>query len=163
MVTLTALVLTITMVVVQLAMGQFTPRVLRTILRDRPSQVAIGVFVATFAHAMLVMREVQAPTPGDPEGYVPGLAIVVAYVLVIVSILVLVGYVHHIGQSLRVASLIESVGTESREVLERLYPPDRDEPGRFRRRTGSQMPSSRRRPWESSSASTWTSWSSRRR
>jgi uncharacterized membrane protein len=121
MVTLTGLVLTITMVVVQLAMGQFTPRVLRTILRDRPSQMAIGVFVATFAHAMLVMREVKAPSEGD-GGNVPGLAIVVAYVLIVISIIVLVWYVHHIGQSLRVASLIDSVGNEARELLERIYP-----------------------------------------
>jgi uncharacterized membrane protein len=122
MVTLTGLVLTITMVVVQLAMGQFTPRVLRTILRDRPSQLAIGVFVATFAHAMLVLREVEAPSPADPDGFVPGLAIFVAYVLILVSIMVLVSYVHHIGQSLRVASLIDSVGDETRELLFELYP-----------------------------------------
>jgi uncharacterized membrane protein len=121
MVTLTGLVLTITMVVVQLAMGQFTPRVLRTILRDRPSQMAIGVFVATFAHAMLVMREVKSPSQGD-EGSVPGLAIVVAYVLIVISIMVLVSYVHHIGQALRVASLIDSVGNETRELLDKLYP-----------------------------------------
>jgi uncharacterized membrane protein len=125
MVTLTALVLTITMVVVQLAMGQFTPRVLRTILRDRPSQIAIGVFVATFAHAMLVMREVRAPGGEDGDGYVPGLAIVVAYVLIIVSIMVLVSYVHHIGNSLRVASLIEAVGSQSREMLAELFPEGR--------------------------------------
>jgi uncharacterized membrane protein len=128
MVTLTGLVLTITMVVVQLAMGQFTPRVLRTLLRDRPSQIAIGVFVATFAHAMLVMREVQAPTDAEPEGYVPGLAIVVAYVLIIVSIMVLVSYVHHIANSLRVASLIESVGSQSRELVAELYPPGQRPP-----------------------------------
>jgi uncharacterized membrane protein len=123
MVTLTGLVLTITMVVVQLAMGQFTPRVLRTILRDRPSQMAIGVFVATFAHAMLVMREVKAPSEGE-DGNVPGLAIVVAYVLIVVSIIVLVSYVHHIGQSLRVASIIDSVGKEARELVDELYPLD---------------------------------------
>jgi uncharacterized membrane protein len=122
MVTLTGLVLTITMVVVQLAMGQFTPRVLRTILRDRPSQFAIGVFVATFAHAMLVMREVRSPTNGDREGVVPGLAIVVAYVLILVSIMVLVLYVHHIGRALRVAALIDSVGDDARDLLEKLYP-----------------------------------------
>jgi uncharacterized membrane protein len=122
MVTLTGLVLTITMVVVQLAMGQFTPRVIRTILRDRPSQVAIGVFVATFAHAMLVMREVAAPSRSDPNGFVPGLAIVVAFVLILISIMVLVSYVHHIGQSLRVASLIDSVGDDTRELLFELYP-----------------------------------------
>jgi uncharacterized membrane protein len=41
MVSLTALVLTITMVVVQLAMGQFSPRIVQRILRDKPSQLAI--------------------------------------------------------------------------------------------------------------------------
>ena len=122
MVTLTGLVLTITMVVVQLAMGQFTPRVLRTILRDRPSQLAIGVFVATFAHAMLVMREVSAPSSADRDGFVPGLAIVVAFVLVLISIMVLVSYVHHIGRALRVASLIDSVGDDTRDLLFDLYP-----------------------------------------
>ncbi|MBA3959931.1 MAG: DUF2254 domain-containing protein, partial [Chloroflexi bacterium] len=58
MVSLTALVLTITMVVVQLAMGQFSPRIVQRILQDKPSQLAIGLFVATFVHAILALREV---------------------------------------------------------------------------------------------------------
>ena len=33
------------MVVVQLAMGQFSPRIVQTILQDKPSQIAIGLFV----------------------------------------------------------------------------------------------------------------------
>jgi uncharacterized membrane protein len=118
MVTLTGLVLTIVLVVVQLAMGQFSPRIVRAILRDRPSQLAIGVFVATFAHAMLAMRRVASTEPGDP---VPGLAIVVAFVLIVLSIVVLILYVHHIGQSLRVAALIESVGQETRDLMDELY------------------------------------------
>jgi uncharacterized membrane protein len=122
MVTLTGLVLTITMVVVQLATGQFTPRVLRAILRDRPSQFAIGVFVATFAHAMLVMREVRHPSDSSPEGFVPGFAIVVAFLLILISIMVLVSYVNHIGQSLRAASLIDSVGDDTRDLIFQLYP-----------------------------------------
>src|SRR3954465_13946214 len=122
MVTLTGLVLTITMVVVQLATGQFTPRVLRAILQARRSQFAIGIFVATFAHAMLVMREVEHPTDSSPQGYVPGFAIVVAFVLIIISIMVLVSYGNHIGQSLRAASLIDSVGDDTRELIFELYP-----------------------------------------
>jgi uncharacterized membrane protein len=114
MVSLAALVLTITMVVVQLAMGQFSPRIVQTFLQDRPSQVAIGLFVATFAHAMLTMREVQF----DGGGQVPGVAIVVAYVLVLTSIAMLVLYVHHIGRSLRVSALIELVGDETRRLLD---------------------------------------------
>src|SRR6187200_3337266 len=59
MVSLATLVLTITMVVVQLAMGQFSPRIVQTFLRDKPSQLAVGLFVATFVHAMVAMREVH--------------------------------------------------------------------------------------------------------
>jgi uncharacterized membrane protein len=118
MVSLAALVLTITMVVVQLAMGQFSPRIVQTFLQDRPSQLAVGLFVATFAHAMLAMREVQF----DGDGQVPGVAVVVGYVLVLTSIAMLVLYVHHIGQSLRVSSLIELVGTDTRRLLDRYFP-----------------------------------------
>lgn len=117
MVSLAALVLTITMVVVQLAMGQFSPRIVQTILRDKPSQIAVGVFVATFAHAMLALREVRTD-----DNTVPGLAIVVAYALVLVSIVLLVTYVHHIGQALRVSALIELVGDRTRRLVDRDSP-----------------------------------------
>ena len=124
MVGLAALVLTITMVVVQLAMGQFSPRIVQTFLQDKPSQIAVGLFVATFAHAVLSLREVDVA--GDR---VPGLAIVVAFVMVVASIMVLVLYVHHIGQSLRVSSLIELVGGKTRSLMDAEFPrSDRDAP-----------------------------------
>jgi uncharacterized membrane protein len=117
MVSLAALVLTITMVVVQLAMGQFSPRIVQRILQDKPSQLAIGVFVGTFAHAVLTLREVRT----EEDGVVPGVAVVVAYVLVLVSIVVLVWYVNHIGRSLRVSALIELVGTDTRALVDKIY------------------------------------------
>ena len=120
MVSLAALVLTITMVVVQLAIGQFSPRIVQRILQDKPSQIAIGLFVATFVHAVLAIREVM-PT-GDGEGTVPGVAVFTAFVLVLASIAVLVLYVHHIGQALRVSALIELVGKDTRQLVERYYP-----------------------------------------
>jgi uncharacterized membrane protein len=121
MVSLAALVLTITMVVVQLAMGQFSPRIVQTILKDKPSQLAIGIFVGTFAFAMIAMRDVLVGSSGS-SGRVPGLAVVVAFLLVLVSIAVLVVYVHHIGSALRVSALIELVGSDTRSLLDRHYP-----------------------------------------
>jgi len=101
-------------------MGQFSPRIVQRILQDKPSQLAIGLFVATFVHAILALREVT--DLGDGTGQVPGIAVVTAFVLVLVSIAVLVLYVHHIGQSLRVSSLIELVGKDTRKLIERKYP-----------------------------------------
>ena len=126
MVSLTALVLTITMVVVQLAMGQFSPRIVQRVLRDKPSQFAIGLFVATFVHAILALREVRVL--GGGEGQVPGIAVVTAFVLVVASIAVLVLYVNHIGRSLRVAALIELVGKDTRRLLDRVYADHGDPP-----------------------------------
>ena len=120
MVSLATLVLTITMVVVQLAMGQFSPRIVQRILRDKPSQLAIGLFVATFVHAVLTIREVV--DHGDGTGQVPGIAVATAYLLVLASIAALVIYVHHIGQALRVSALIELVGHDTRKLLDRRYP-----------------------------------------
>jgi uncharacterized membrane protein len=120
MVSLATLVLTITMVVVQLAMGQFSPRIVQRILRDKPSQLAIGLFVATFVHAILILREVT--NNGDGTGQVPGISVVVAFLLVLASIAVLVVYVHHIGQALRVSALIEIVGDETRKLVDQVYP-----------------------------------------
>ena len=128
MVSLTALVLTITMVVVQLAMGQFSPRIVQRILRDKPSQLAIGLFVATFVLAILALREVTIN--GDGTGNVPGIAVVTTFVLVLLSIAVLVVYVQHIGQALRVSALVELVGDETRTLLDQRYPdkgPDLDD------------------------------------
>src|SRR5688500_3078992 len=88
LVSLATLVLTITMVVVQLAMGQFSPRIVQRILRDKPSQLAIGLFVATFVHAVLTIREVL--DKGDGTGQVPGIAVATSYVLVLASIAALV-------------------------------------------------------------------------
>jgi uncharacterized membrane protein len=120
MVSLATLVLTITMVVVQLAMGQFSPRIVQRILRDKPSQLAIGLFVATFVHAVLTIREVV--DRGDSTGQVPGIAVATSYLLVLASIAALVIYVHHIGQSLRVSALIELVGHDTRQLVDRRYP-----------------------------------------
>jgi len=67
---------------------------------------------------MLALREVQT---GD-RGVVPGVAVVVAFVLVVISIMVLVWYVNHIGRALRVSALIELVGNDTRKLLDKFYP-----------------------------------------
>lgn len=121
MVNLAVLVLTIVLVVVQLAMGQFSPRIVQRLLRDRPSQLAIGLFVATFVHTLLAIREVDPGGPGE-QGQVPGAAILVTFVLAVASIAVLVWYIHHIGQALRVSALVEIAGANTRKLVNKIYP-----------------------------------------
>lgn len=121
-ITFTGLVFSITMVVLQLASAQFSPRVMRTFLRDPTSSVALGIFTGTFAYAIVVLRQVHGEEePGGP--FVPGLAVSLSFVLVVVSLAVFVRYIDHVAQSIRVPWVLRAVARETTEVIERCYPP----------------------------------------
>ncbi|GAB3537107.1 DUF2254 domain-containing protein [Arthrobacter tecti] len=119
MLTLTGLVLSLLVLVVQLAMGSFSPRIVRQILQDRPSQAAIGLFAGTFTFSLLTMRVVRSSPEG---GTVPGLAVIASVLLVITCIVTLVWYLNHVGQSLRVAALVGWVADDTLTALNKVFP-----------------------------------------
>ena len=116
MISFTALVFSITIVVLQLTSGQFSPRVLRTFLRDRFNRVTLGVFVATFVYAMVVLRSVQGTSQTAP--FVPQLAVTTAFGFVLASTIVFLLYLNHTAQAIRVATIIAGIAGECRAALE---------------------------------------------
>ena len=141
MITFTGLVFSITIVVLQLTSSQFSPRVLRHFLRDRQAQSSLGVFVATFVYAVMVLRTVDG---GEDESFVPAIATTVAMGLLLLSVGVFVFYIHHVATSIRVTSIIGAIGAETREAVDRRFPAG----------TGSAPDAGRRRPAEWSCTST---------
>lgn len=120
MLTFTGLVFSTTMVVLTLTSGQFSPRVLRTFLRDRRIQFSLGVFVGTFVFALVALREVRG-SGGEVDAFVPGLTVTVAFALVAASVGMFVQYLHHIAQSVRVVTIINRIGKEASAAVDRLY------------------------------------------
>ncbi|MGX7826888.1 DUF2254 domain-containing protein [Actinokineospora sp. 24-640] len=134
MISFTGLVFSITIVVLQLTSSQFSPRVLNTFLRDRSTRVALGVFVATFVFAFVVLRTVRGTT--ETGGFVPTTAVTAAVMLVFASILVFLQYIHHITQSIRAATIITRIAGDTRALIVRRYPEDGDAAPAGRPRTG---------------------------
>ena len=120
MLTFTGLVFTVTMLVLQLASSQLSPRVMRTYLRDRTNQIVLGLFIATFLYALLVLREVRSPVTG--VAFVPAIGVSVAFLLLLASVGAFVYYIHHMAQSIRAATVLRSVANETRQTISRLYP-----------------------------------------
>jgi len=118
MITFTGLVFSITIVVLQLTSSQFSPRVLRTFLRDRLTQFALGTFVATFVYSVTVLRTV---TSGN-EAFVPAISTTVGLGLLLLSVGMFVAYIHHIATAIQVSSILAAIGAETRQALERRYP-----------------------------------------
>ena len=78
MITFTGLVFSITIVTLQLTSSQFSPRVLRTFLRDRFSQLTLGIFIATFVYAMVVLRAIRS-SDDQVDEFVPQLGVNLAF------------------------------------------------------------------------------------
>ncbi len=119
--TFTGLVFSITVVALQLASSQFSPRVMRTFFRDLGTKVSLGVFVATFVYALLVLRTVRPEVEGG-DGFVPGLSISVAFALVLCSLATFVYYVNHVAHSIRAVAIIDAVAAETREAIRANHP-----------------------------------------
>ncbi len=121
MLTFTGLVFTITMLVLQLASTQLSPRVMRTFLRDQGNQVVLGIFVATFVFTLLVLREVRTPVDGR-DAFVPAISVWVAFALLLTSIAAFVWYIDHMAHAIRASTVIASIWSETAAAIERLYP-----------------------------------------
>ncbi|WP_187369460.1 DUF2254 domain-containing protein [Baekduia soli] len=119
LITVAGLTFSITMVVLQLAWSQFSPRLLRTFFGDRVTQVTIGTFVGTFAYSILVMRAVGSY--GD-AGFVPRLSVAVASLLGIGAAALLVVFLHHVSQLIQVSHVTATIARETLARTDALYP-----------------------------------------
>ena len=118
-ITVTGLVFSLTLVTLQLASSQFSPRLLRTFERDRGNQVVLAVFLATFAYSLAVLR-----TIGGGRETVPEVAVTGAFVMAMASVAALVYYINHAVSEIRVDTMMRDVERDTKPTIERLYPAD---------------------------------------
>ena len=99
-------IFSITIAALSLASGQMGPRLLRNFVRDSRNQVALGIFLGTFAYALMVLRTVRTRDEGT---FVPHVGVTGAMVLALVCIGTLVWFVHHIATSINVETVVDAV------------------------------------------------------
>ena len=96
----------ITIAALTLASNQMGPRLLRNFVRDARNQLVLGIFLGTFAYALMVLRTVRTV---EEETFVPHLAVSGAVLLALVSLGTLVWFVHHVATSINVETVVDAV------------------------------------------------------
>lgn len=127
MITVTGVVFSITIVALQLASSQFTPRVLRNFTGDRGNQVVLGVFIGTFTYSLLVLRSVRSASD-DRVIFVPSASITLAIILAVISIGFLIYFVHHSARSIQAAVVIDRAANDTHRLIDQLFPADIGKP-----------------------------------
>lgn len=116
MVTVIALLLGLTVVALQMSSSQFSPRLLRNFLRDRPNQIVLGAFVGTFAYSAAGLFTVGV-AGGERSTDFPRLAVSVAVVLLFVDLALLVFFADHLAHSVQVDAIMRTVERAALRVI----------------------------------------------
>jgi len=119
MITVVGVTFSMTLVTLALASSQYTSRILRTFIRDRVTQVVLGIFAGIFTYCLIVLRSIRG---GDEAGFIASLAMSVSLLLAIGGIAVLIYFIHHIATSIQASSLIAVVARETMDAVDRLFP-----------------------------------------
>ena len=123
LITVTALTFSLTVVTLQLASSQFSPRLLRTFTSDRFVHLTLALFLGTFAYSLTVLRTVRTATDQQAE-FVPDIAVTVSFVLAIASVVGLVLFLAHLTAEIRVETVLRRVGRETAATIDAMYPDD---------------------------------------
>ena len=98
----------ITISVIATASSTYGPRLVRNFMADRGNQLVLGTFGSTFLYALLVLRSVREESSTGPE-FVPHLAVTLAIGLAVLDVAVLIYFIHHIAESIQVATIAARV------------------------------------------------------
>ena len=131
-------VFSITIAAVAYASGNYGPRLLTNFMEDKGNQLSLATFIGTFVYAITVLRAVRTQdetpigTAAQAAGFVPQLSLLTAFALMLVSVAVLVYFLHHIPASIRINTVLENIGTRLLHEIGHRFPEagERDPPVR---------------------------------
>lgn len=86
-------------------------------MRDRRHQAVLGTFVSSFLYCLLGLRAV-----GGPDDFVPEVTIALGIISAMLSIGVLIYFIHHIAISIQVPQVVLSLSSELRESMQQVFP-----------------------------------------
>ncbi|MEV0268834.1 DUF2254 domain-containing protein [Hamadaea sp. NPDC050747] len=114
-ITTAGVVFSLLVVSLQLASGQFSPRVLRGFWRDRGGQVLVGLLMSTFVFCVLTLARIDSDQPSAPT-----LTINFALILALLSVLAIVVYLDRISRQQYVGRIMQRVSGETRKLITQL-------------------------------------------
>jgi uncharacterized membrane protein len=114
-ITTLGLVLSITVLTLSIAASQFGQRLLRRYMRDRGTQVCIGIFAATFVFSLLTLLSVTSRV--NEKEFVPWLSIWISTTGALTCIAVLIYYINHVALSIQVNNVLADLSRDFRWAI----------------------------------------------
>ncbi|MCX5400964.1 DUF2254 domain-containing protein [Streptomyces sp. NBC_00102] len=118
MMTFIGVVFSISLVAVQMASGQLTPRIVRIFVRSRITKLTLTVFLATFVFSLLVLTSYESETEVARLTSVPVLQSLLTLAMVALSLLLFITYVSSTLRLLQVGPVVDRIVHDSLRALD---------------------------------------------
>ena len=127
-ITVASLVFSLTFVALTLMSQQFGPRILLILMKDRITQFVIGIFVATFIYALLMLAAIEG---GETGSFVSQFTVYAACALALLAFGSVIYFIHHIARTIQADSVAAQLGRDLNAAIESTllaeHPEDGDE------------------------------------
>jgi uncharacterized membrane protein len=117
-----AVVFATTLVAIQLAASQYSPRTVRIFIRSRVTRVTLGLFLATFVFSLIILVSNRASVASAKQ-FAPVVSVTTLLALTLATVFGFVAYLHSVVRLMRVQYLLEAIAAESRRAIEENFPP----------------------------------------
>jgi uncharacterized membrane protein len=117
-----AVVFATTLVAIQLAASQYSPRTVRIFIRSRMTRVTLGLFLATFVFSVIILVSNRASVTSAKQ-FAPVVSVTTLLALTVATVFGFVAYLHGVVRLMRVQYLLEAIAAESRRAIEENFPP----------------------------------------
>jgi uncharacterized membrane protein len=116
-----AVVFATTLVAIQLAASQYSPRTVRVFIRSRVTRVTLGLFLATFVFSLIILVNNRASV-ATAKQFAPVVSVTTLLALTLATVFGFVVYLHSVVRLMRVQYLLEAIAAESRRAIEENFP-----------------------------------------
>lgn len=120
-ITFAGIAFSISLLVIQLASSQYSPRVVHGLLRDPFTKQVMGLVLGTFTYSLVVLRTVRGPLEEAGEPVVPSISVALALVLGVLSILGIIAFIDRSAHSMDVSRILARAADDGRSVARRLW------------------------------------------
>jgi uncharacterized membrane protein len=118
-ITVAGIAFSVSLLTIQLASSQYSPRVVSGLFRDPFNKRVIGIVVGTFTYCLVVLRSVRSAIEQQGQPVVPNVSVAAAVLFGITAVLAIIAFINHNAHAMDISEILDDVTRDAIDAVER--------------------------------------------
>ncbi len=127
-ITVAGIAFSVSLLTIQLASSQYSPRVVSGLFRDPFNKRVIGIVVGTFTYCLVVLRSVRSAIEQQGQAVVPNVSVAAGVLFGIVAVLAIIAFINHNAHAMDISEILDDVTRDAIDAVERHWSSNALEP-----------------------------------